>query len=97
MLAGWHAEPCLGRAGCNSGNDRENAAMSDYTRLVFTALHAAGSPDAGERARIYAGCRTQVASGIADEAARTKALEKLEKVIRRQEMQAIYEETLNAK
>lgn len=71
--------------------------MSDYTRMVFDALDAAGSPDAEERARIYAACRARVSADLADEAARTKALEKLEKlekVIRRLEMQAIYEETL---
>lgn len=69
--------------------------MSDYTRLVFDALYAAGSPDARQRARIYEDCRTQVAGRIADEAARAKALEALEKVIRRQEMQAIHEEGLS--
>lgn len=68
--------------------------MSDHTRLVFDALLAAGSPDADERERIYTECRADVADAIADEAARTKALEALEKVIRRQEMQAIYEEGL---
>lgn len=69
--------------------------MSDYIRMVFDALLAAGSPDADERARIYAECRAKVAGEFADEADRAKALEALEKVIRRQEMQAIYEETLN--
>lgn len=68
--------------------------MSDHTRLVFDALLAAGSPDAEARARIYEACRADVAGGIADEAARAKELEALEKVIRRQEMQAIYEEEL---
>lgn len=68
--------------------------MSDFTRLVFDALHAAGSPDANERARIYAACRAEVAGRFADDAARATALEALEKVIRRQEMQAIYEEGL---
>lgn len=65
--------------------------MSDYTRMVWGALDAAGSPDAEERARIYEACRAQVAGEHADK----DALERLEKVIRRQEMQAIYEETLN--
>lgn len=68
--------------------------MSDYTRLVFDALYAAGSPDADERARIYEACRAQATGDLADEAARAKALDALEKVIRRQEMQAIYEEGL---
>lgn len=68
--------------------------MSDYIRMVFDALHAAGSPDADERARIYAGCRAEVAGRFTDEAPRATALEALEKVIRRQEMQAIYEEGL---
>lgn len=68
--------------------------MSDYTRMVFDALHAAGSPDAEARARIYEACRADVAGGTADETARAKALEALEKVICRQEMQAIYEEGL---
>lgn len=68
--------------------------MSDYTRMVFDALAAAGSPDAEARAVIYEACRALVAGCIADETARAKALEALEKVIRRQEMQAIYEEGL---
>lgn len=68
--------------------------MSHYTRMMFDALFAAGSPDADERERIYAECRADVADAIADEAARTKELEALEKVIRRQEMQAIYEDGL---
>ena len=68
--------------------------MSDYTRLVFDALDAAGAPDADGRARIYAECRALVASRFADEAGRALALEALEKVVRRQEMQAIYEEGL---
>lgn len=68
--------------------------MSDYTRMVFDALHLAGSPDADERARIYQKCRDQVISEFDGEADRTTALEALEKVIRRQEMQAIYAEGL---
>lgn len=68
--------------------------MSDPTRLVFDALHAAGSPDAAQRARIYEHCRAQVAARYSDTASRERALEALEKVIRRQETQAFYEEGL---
>lgn len=68
--------------------------MTDDTRLVFERLHAAGSPGATERERIYALCREEVARRHADAPARERALEKLEKVIRRQEMQALYEESL---
>ena len=69
--------------------------MSDYTRLVFDALQAADSPNAEGRARVYTACRSDVASGIADNAARSKALETQKRVVMRQEMQAIYEEALN--
>lgn len=69
--------------------------MNDYTRLVFEALGAAGSPDAAGRARIYAECRARVAGGYSDAAERATALEALEKVVRRQEMQAIHEEGLD--
>ena len=68
--------------------------MSDYIRMVFEALDAAGSPDAAGRARVYAECRARVAGRFADAAERATALEALEKVVRRQEMQAIYEEGL---
>jgi hypothetical protein len=68
----------------------------DYTRLVFDRLLAAGKPTAAEREDIYQACRSEVAALANDEAARAKALAALEKVIRRQEMQAIYEETLDA-
>ena len=67
--------------------------MADYIRMVFDRLHAAGEPDASARERIYAECRAEIAAAHADEKTREKELEKLEKVIRRQEMQAIYEET----
>ena len=60
--------------------------------MVFDALHAAGAPHTGERARIYQSCRDRVALEFAGQADRAKALEALEKVIRRQEMQAIYED-----
>lgn len=66
----------------------------DLIRLVFDRLTIAGSPDADERARIYADCRIEVANAHLDEDGRAKALAELEKVIRRQEMQALYEESL---
>lgn len=68
--------------------------MNDYTRLVFERLHRAGTPDADARARLYAQLREEVAGGHADEAERARILDALEKAIRRQEMQALYEEGL---
>lgn len=67
----------------------------DLVRLVFDRLSAAGSPDAETRAAIYADCRAEVVSMYSDPAQREKELGKLEKVIRRQEMQALYEEGLH--
>lgn len=67
----------------------------DLVRLVFDHLNAAGSPDTETRAAIYADCRAEVASMYPDPAQREKELGKLEKVIRRQEMQALYEEGLH--
>jgi hypothetical protein len=67
----------------------------DLFRLVFDRLSAAGSPDAKRRAEIYADCRAEITLMCADAAQRDKELGKLEKVIRRQEMQAIYEEGLH--
>ena len=64
----------------------------DYTRLVFERLHAAGNPDSATRQQIYQQCRDEISS-LVSEPARALALEKLEKVIRRQEMQALYEES----
>jgi len=71
--------------------------MTDYTRMIFDLLLAAGTPDAQERAAIYEKCRKEVAEAHAEPQARTDALERLEKVIRRQEMQAIYEDTLRVR
>lgn len=65
----------------------------DYTRLVFDRLLAAGTPDADQRSAIYIQCRAEVAAAHEDEAIRSHELEKLEKVIRRQEMQALFEES----
>ena len=67
----------------------------DHYRLVFDKLLAAGLPDAEARERIYAECRAQVSAACPDAQARDKALAALEKVIRRQEMQALHEERLN--
>ncbi len=67
----------------------------DLIRLVFDRLSAAGSPDEAARKRIYEECRAEVAALHSDAPSRAKALEELEKVIRRQEMQALYEEGLN--
>jgi len=69
----------------------------DYTRWVFEVLNNAGAPDAEARAVLYADCRQQVAAQHEMPAAKEQALEDLEKAIRRQEMQALYEESLNAK
>ncbi len=66
----------------------------DLVRLVFDRLHAAGMPDAARRAAIYDECRAEVAAGHPEDPARQKALAELEKVIRRQEMQALHEENL---
>ena len=71
--------------------------MQDYTRMVFDRLTAAGAPEAKEREKIYAACRDEVAAEWPDPDYREKELEALEKVIRRQEMQAIYEESLAPK
>ena len=67
----------------------------DYIRLVFDKLLAAGTPDEAARAAIYAECRASVGATHADAKERETALEALEKVIRRQEMQAVYEESLD--
>jgi len=69
----------------------------DYTRWVFEVLNNAGAPDAEARAALYAACRQQVAAQFETSSAKERALADLEKVIRRQEMQALYEESLNAK
>jgi hypothetical protein len=66
----------------------------DFVRLVFDRLNAAGSPDADGRAAVYAECRAFTAAAHANAAERETALAALEKVIRRQEMQALYEESL---
>jgi hypothetical protein len=66
----------------------------DIVRLVFDRLSVAGSPDSEARAAIYADCRTRVAAMHAEVAEREKALAELEKVIGRQELQALYEESL---
>lgn len=65
----------------------------DYIRLVFDRLLAAGTPNAEQRAAIYEGCRAEVAAVHEDAGLRERELEKLEKVIRRQEMQALFEES----
>ncbi|MDP4034170.1 MAG: hypothetical protein Q8P60_15215 [Pseudorhodobacter sp.] len=69
----------------------------DPYRLLFDKLLAAGLPDAAARESIYAGCRAEVAAAYTDEIMREKALAALEKVIRRQEVQALYEESLNGR
>lgn len=65
--------------------------------MVFERLHTAGTPDAAAREAIYAACRAEVAARHSDGAAREKELAALEKAIRRQEMQALYEESLAAR
>ena len=66
----------------------------DLVRLVFDRLCVTGSPDSEGRAAIYADCRARVAAMHTEAAEREKALAELEKVIRRQELQALYEESL---
>ena len=66
----------------------------DLIRFVFDRLSAAGRPDAATRARIYEQCRAEIAARHEGQPSRAKALADLEKVIRRQEMQALYEESL---
>lgn len=67
----------------------------DPYRLVFDRLNAAGLPDAEARELVYAECRAQVTAAYADPVLRERALAELEKVIRRNEVQALYEERLN--
>lgn len=67
----------------------------DYTRLVFDRLAATGIPDSSAREGIYAQCRAEVTAAYPDEKSRAKALGQLEKAIRRQEMQARYEEAIS--
>lgn len=76
-------------------NDFLNRYLMEPFRLVFDRLTAAGHPDASARERIYAECRKEVAALYLDGREAEKALALLEKVIRRQEMQALYEERLN--
>ena len=64
----------------------------DYYRLVFDRLLAAGVPDGTTREQIYEACRTEVKNTIATDRL-PQELDKLEKVIIRQEMQALYEES----
>ena len=64
----------------------------DLVRLVFDRLDAAGMPDAAGRAAIYDACRAEGAARHPEERERQQALAALEKVIRRQEMQALHEE-----
>jgi hypothetical protein len=78
----------------SSGN--ESASTMDVIRMVFDRLHAAGTPDDAEREQIYAACRAEVAASHSDAAMRERALTALEKAIRRQDMQALYEETIRA-
>lgn len=66
----------------------------DYIRLVFDRLAAAGAPDAAAREAIYADCRAQVTAAHGDASLRKVELDKLEKAIRRQEMQALFEDSL---
>ncbi|WP_424957594.1 hypothetical protein [Hyphomicrobium sp. 1Nfss2.1] len=67
----------------------------DLIRIVFDRLSSAGSPDAAARAAIYAECRDLVTAAHTAPTERKIALDELEKVIRRQEMQALYEESLD--
>lgn len=64
------------------------------TRIVFERLASAGAPGAQERETIYNDCRAEIAAAAPDDKARATSLAELEKAIRRQEMQALYEESL---
>ncbi|MEZ5853027.1 MAG: hypothetical protein R3D68_20525 [Hyphomicrobiaceae bacterium] len=66
----------------------------DLFRYVFDRLSEAGRPDAAARACIYDQCRAEIAARHAGQPSHDKTLANLEKVIRRQEMQALYEESL---
>ena len=74
-------------------SEPKNEPTIDFFRLVYDRSACAGTPDSEARAVIYAECRAWVRSSHADTATRESALASLEKVIRRQEMQALYEET----
>lgn len=63
----------------------------DYYRLVFDKLLAAGTPDNNQREQIYNDCRLEVKAKTPLNKLEEE-LKKLEKVIVRQEMQALYEE-----
>lgn len=76
---------------------KRKAEPADYVRLVCDRLAAAGSPSAAGREAVYAACRAEVAAGHEDAAGRQRELDRLEKAIRRQEMQALHEEILDAK
>lgn len=69
--------------------------MIEPYRLVFDRLASAESPNATTRERIYDACRAEVAGACITEIEQEKALSALEKAIRRQEIQALYEESLN--
>lgn len=71
--------------------------MKNYTTWLFTLLTEAGQPNDAQRQAIYQQCRHEVAAAFADAEEQRKQLDKLEKVIRRQEMQALYEATLQPK
>lgn len=66
----------------------------NYIQLVFNRLQTITMPTQAQREVIYQACRDEVAAKYTDTKVQAKALEELEKAIRRQEMQACYEETL---
>ncbi|MEZ5818845.1 MAG: hypothetical protein R3D44_17360 [Hyphomicrobiaceae bacterium] len=66
----------------------------DLIRFVFDRLLAAGRPDAATRARIYDDCRAEIRARHGAQQEREEVLAELEKIIRRQEMQALHEESL---
>jgi hypothetical protein len=89
-----------GVAGDGKAADRRRGAFRirnwrgfmDYIGMVFDRLN--GAPDADARAAIYAACRAEVAAAHGEAGARERELAALEKAIRRQETQALYEESL---
>ena len=68
----------------------------DLYRLLVDRLHEAAAPDAAAREAVYQDCRETVARASEDPDRRELMLATLEKIIRRQEMQAIYKEALRA-
>jgi hypothetical protein len=68
--------------------------MADFSMVLFEKLALTTNPSVEEREAIYQACRAELKAKYSDEATQTKAIDSLEKAIRRQEMQVLYEESL---